>query len=107
MISITDANQGGYDVIILIDGEPETGKTYFCRELYKVLGRHEHFSFNDSVTMEQVLLIARDRVKIPHPVLVLTGNKNVILSAERILRSRKTVEPIVRLTIRDPALGSM
>lgn len=91
-------------MIILIDGEPEAGKTFFCRELYKVLGRHEHFSFNDSVTMEQVQLIARDRVKIPHPVVVLTGSSDIIDHSEEVFRNRNTAEPIVRLIIQEPNL---
>tara|TARA_R100000963_G_C4637335_1_gene101237 strand:+ start:814 stop:1086 length:273 start_codon:yes stop_codon:yes gene_type:complete len=90
-------------MIILIEGERGTGKTYLCRELYSVVG-NKLISFNDGATRAQVAQVAQFRNRIPHSVVVITGDFDTIEYAESILRRALTGEAIVRLECKEPTL---
>tara|TARA_Y100000310_G_scaffold329113_1_gene398380 strand:+ start:868 stop:1134 length:267 start_codon:yes stop_codon:yes gene_type:complete len=88
-------------MIILIKG---FGKTFFCRELFKSIGRHQLFSFNDSATTEQLELIVRNLNKVNYPVVVITGSDSLIDHAETEFRKHHASRAIVHMTLEEPIL---
>jgi len=88
-------------MILLLSGH---GKTHFCRELFKTVGRHQTYSFNDGVTRAEVIQILNNRHKIPHQIVVLTGDEATMVDAEQRLRTNGTQEPVIRMSIEAPVL---
>lgn len=90
-------------MIILIEGEKGTGKTFFCRELNSATAGKMRFF--DACDCAQVVQIAQTINRIPENVIVLTGDTETIDYAELVLRRVASVMPISRLEVKEPTIN--
>lgn len=88
-------------MIIIVDGY---GKTKFCRELHNSIGRHQLFSMNDGLTLEELELFLLNRSRIVYPVIVITGTEVFCVEAEQRIRAVKNGEPVFRMTLSEPVI---
>ena len=87
-------------MIILIEGDINTGKTSFCKEFLN--SARATAAVNDSSTRVEVDEICRRRNQIPNEVVIITGDAQTIEYAERTFRAANRAEPVFRLEIKEP-----
>ena len=86
-------------MILLVQG---FGKTFLCRELYKITGRYEIFSFNDGVDEVKLASILQNYRRAPQPVIIITGDESLLVYAERMFRANGAT--VIRVELLEPAL---
>ena len=85
-------------MILLIEGEPRSGKTHLARQQSPAMAVY------DSMNRAQIMDIGQTRHRILVQTIMITGDHETMVFAEKIFRQRNTGEPIIRMEVFAPEL---